>query len=107
MHGKTLAAGRGALGDYWPRPGGDGYHLGEDARAINAIFSVAKPEPGAIAFYEEVPVRAGAFLGLATLLMMVWVVSFLVYHIAGLLIHVFLLLAVIFLVLQLVSGRKV
>jgi hypothetical protein len=52
-------------------------------------------------------VRAGPFLGLAILLMIVWVVSFLVYHIAGLLIHVLLLVAVIFLVIQLLSGRKV
>lgn len=51
--------------------------------------------------------RAGPFLGLAILLMIVWVVSFLVYHIAGLLIHVLLLVAVIFLVIQLLSGRKV
>jgi len=51
-------------------------------------------------------VRAGAFLGLAILLMVVWVVSFFVYHIAGLLIHVLLVLALIFLILQLIGGRK-
>lgn len=50
--------------------------------------------------------RAGAFLGLAILLMVVWVVSFFVYHIAGLLIHVLLVLALIFLILQLIGGRK-
>ena len=54
----------------------------------------------------EVLVRAGAFLGLAILLMVVWVVSFFVYHIAGLLIHVLLVLALIFLILQLIGGRK-
>jgi hypothetical protein len=45
-------------------------------------------------------------LGLAILLMIVWVVSFLLFHIAGLLIHLLLVLAVIFLIIQLVSGRK-
>lgn len=64
-------------------------------------------EAGANLGFGEVTVRAGAFLGLAILLMIVWVVSFLVYHIAGLLIHLILVLAVIFLILQLVSGRKV
>jgi hypothetical protein len=53
-----------------------------------------------------VPVKFGAFLGLAILLMIVWVVSFLLFHIAGLLIHLLLVLAVIFLIIQLVSGRK-
>jgi hypothetical protein len=38
--------------------------------------------------------------------MVVWVVSFFVYHIAGLLIHVLLVLALIFLILQLIGGRK-
>jgi len=51
-------------------------------------------------------VKFGAFLGLAILLMIVWVVSFLLFHIAGLLIHLLLVLAVIFLIIQLVSGRK-
>jgi len=46
-------------------------------------------------------------LGLAILLMVVWAVSFLVYHIAGLLIHVLLVLALIFFVLQLLGGRKI
>lgn len=50
--------------------------------------------------------KFGAFLGLAILLMIVWVVSFLLFHIAGLLIHLLLVLAVIFLIIQLVSGRK-
>jgi len=58
-------------------------------------------------FEEEVPVRVGPLLGLAILLMIVWVVSFLVYHIAGLLIHLVLILAVIFLLLQLFTGRKI
>jgi len=46
-------------------------------------------------------------LGLAILLMIVWAVSFLVYHIAGLLIHVLLVLALIFFLLQLLGGRKI
>jgi hypothetical protein len=52
-------------------------------------------------------VRVGPLLGLAILLMIVWVVSFLVYHIAGLLIHLVLILAVILLLLQLFTGRKI
>jgi len=55
----------------------------------------------------EVTVKAGALLGLAILLMIVWAVSFLVYHIAGLLIHVLLVLALIFFILRLLSGRKI
>lgn len=54
----------------------------------------------------EALVRAGPLLGLALLLSIVWVVSFVVFHVAGLLIHILLLLAVIFLVLQLFTGRK-
>jgi Family of unknown function (DUF5670) len=54
-----------------------------------------------------VTVRVGPLLGLAVLLAIVWVLSFVVFHIAGLLIHALLLLAVIFLILQLVSGRKI
>jgi Family of unknown function (DUF5670) len=54
----------------------------------------------------EVTTRAGALLGLAILLMIVWAVSFLVYHIAGLLIHVLLVLALVFFLLQLLGGRK-
>jgi Family of unknown function (DUF5670) len=56
--------------------------------------------------FLEVPVRVGLLLGIAILLAIVWVVSFLVFHIAGLLIHVLLLLAVIFLILQLFTGRR-
>jgi hypothetical protein len=60
-----------------------------------------------IASATEVTTRAGALLGLAILLMIVWAVSFLVYHIAGLLIHVLLVLALIFFILQLLGGRKI
>jgi hypothetical protein len=57
--------------------------------------------------FFEVLVKVGVLLGLAVLLAIVWVISFLVFHIAGLLIHVLLLLAVVFLILQLFSGRKI
>jgi hypothetical protein len=52
-------------------------------------------------------VKVGPLLGLAVLLAIVWVISFVVFHIAGLLIHVLLLLAVVCLIIQLFTGRKV
>jgi hypothetical protein len=55
---------------------------------------------------EEGLVRFGVFLGLAILLAVVWVVSFLVFHVVGFLIHLLLVVAVLFLILQLVSGGK-
>jgi Family of unknown function (DUF5670) len=51
-------------------------------------------------------VKVGPLLGLAVLLAIVWVVSFVVFHVAGLLIHILLLLAVIFLIVQLFTARK-
>lgn len=50
-------------------------------------------------------VRAASLLGLAILLAFVWVVSFIIFHVAGWLIHILLLLALIFLLLQLFTGR--
>ena len=50
--------------------------------------------------------RVGPLLGLAVLLATVWVVSFIVFHVAGLLIHLLLILAVVFLILQLFTGKK-
>ena len=61
---------------------------------------------GRHSIFQEVLVKFGAFLGLAILLMIVWVVSFVVFHVAGFLIHLLLVVALIFLVIQLVSGRK-
>jgi hypothetical protein len=55
---------------------------------------------------SEVLVRFGPFLGLAVLLIIIWVVSFVVYHVVGAVIHLLLLVAVVFLILQLFSGRK-
>jgi hypothetical protein len=51
-------------------------------------------------------VRAASLLGLAALLAIVWVVSFVVFHVAGWLIHILLFLALIFLLLQLFTGRR-
>ena len=50
-------------------------------------------------------VRAASLLGLAALLAIVWVVSFVIFHVAGWLIHILLFLALIFLLLQLFTGR--
>jgi hypothetical protein len=50
-------------------------------------------------------VRAASLLGLAALLAIVWIVSFVIFHVAGWLIHILLLLALIFLLLQLFTGR--
>ncbi len=50
--------------------------------------------------------KVGPLLGIALLLVIVWIVSFVVFHIAGALIHIILFLAVLFLILQLLSGRK-
>ena len=50
-------------------------------------------------------VRAASLLGLAVLLAFVWVVSFVIFHVAGWLIHILLFLALIFLLLQLFTGR--
>jgi uncharacterized protein DUF5670 len=56
--------------------------------------------------YNEVLVRAGPLLGLAFLLMIVWVISFVVYHVAGFFIHLLIIVALILFVVQLFSGRK-
>jgi len=50
--------------------------------------------------------RFGIFLGLAIVLILVWVGAFVMFHVAGALIHLLLLLAVIFLVIHLFSGAK-
>jgi uncharacterized membrane protein len=50
-------------------------------------------------------VRAATLLGLAALLAIIWVVSFVIFHVAGWLIQILLLLALIFLLLQLFTGR--
>ena len=50
--------------------------------------------------------RAGPILGLAILLMIVWVISFLVYHIAGFFIHLLIIVALILFVVQLFAGKK-
>lgn len=50
-------------------------------------------------------VRAASLLGVAVLLAFVWVVSFVIFHVAGWLIHILLFLALIFLLLQLFTGR--
>jgi hypothetical protein len=47
------------------------------------------------------------FLGIFALLLIVWVVGFLAFHIAGGLIHLLLLAALISLVLHFVVGRRV
>ncbi len=54
----------------------------------------------------EVLLRAGPILGLAILLMIVWVISFLVYHIAGFFIHLLIIVALILFVVQLFAGKK-
>jgi hypothetical protein len=56
--------------------------------------------------FLEVRVRVGLLLSLAVLLAIVWVVSFVVFHVAGFLIHLLLILALVFLILQLFTGKK-
>lgn len=50
--------------------------------------------------------RFGPFLGLALLLMVLWVGGFLMFHVASALIHLLLLFAVISLVVHLFTGSK-
>lgn len=50
--------------------------------------------------------RFGPFLGLALLLMVLWLGGFLMFHVASALIHLLLLFAVISLVVHLFTGSK-
>ena len=68
---------------------------------FGAILNPLPPQHETI----EGHVRAASLLGLAALLAIVWIVSFVIFHVAGWLIHILLLLALIFLLLQLFTGR--
>ncbi len=50
--------------------------------------------------------RFGPFLGIALLLLIVWVCSFVLFHVASGLIHLLLLFAVILFVVHLFTGAK-
>lgn len=50
--------------------------------------------------------RFGPFLGIAILLLILWLGGFLMFHIAGGLIHLLLLFALISLVIHFVTGSK-
>jgi hypothetical protein len=50
--------------------------------------------------------RFGPFLGIAILLMILWLGGFLMFHIAGGLIHLLLLFALISLIIHFVTGAK-
>jgi uncharacterized protein DUF5670 len=50
--------------------------------------------------------RFGPFLGIAILLLILWLGGFLMFHVASGLIHLLLLFAVISLVIHFVSGAK-
>jgi hypothetical protein len=50
--------------------------------------------------------RFGPLLGLALLLMILWVGAFVIFHVAGFAIHILLILAVISLIVHLFSGRR-
>jgi hypothetical protein len=45
------------------------------------------------------------FLGIAAVLVVLWLVGFLAFHVAGFFIHILLILAVISLVLNFIGGR--
>ena len=47
------------------------------------------------------------FMGLAAVLVVLWLLGFLVFHVAGGLIHLLLLVALVSLVWHLMAGRKV
>ena len=46
------------------------------------------------------------FLGLAILLVLIWLGAFVIFHVSGFLIHVLILLAVISLIMHLFVGRR-
>ena len=50
--------------------------------------------------------RGVVWLALAVLLVLAWIGSFIMYHVAGFLIHLLLILALISLVIHLFSGRR-
>jgi Family of unknown function (DUF5670) len=50
--------------------------------------------------------RFGPFLGLAIVLLLLWVCGFVFFHVAGFLIHLLLLFAVMSLVLHLLIGAR-
>jgi hypothetical protein len=50
--------------------------------------------------------RFGLFLGTALVLLVLWVGSFVIFHVAGALIHLLLLFAIIALVIHVFTGDK-
>jgi len=50
--------------------------------------------------------RFGPFLGIAVLLLLLWICGFVFFHVAGFLIHVLLIFAVISLVIHLFTGAR-
>jgi len=50
--------------------------------------------------------RFGLFLGIALVLLVLWVGSFVIFHVAGALIHLLLLFAIIALVIHVFTGDK-
>jgi len=90
-----------------PGDGWDGWRRSQKGVAHRCYIESGQTPRGAQAIpFPEVRVRVGLLLGLAVLLAIVWVVSFIVFHVAGLLIHLLLILAVVFLILQLFTGKK-
>jgi hypothetical protein len=68
-------------------------------RRFRGCFSSTTPAPGG-------NMRFGPFLGIAILLLILWLGGFLMFHIAGGLIHLLLLFAVISLIIHFVTGAK-
>jgi hypothetical protein len=68
-------------------------------RRFRRCFSSTTPVPGG-------NMRFGPFLGIAILLLILWLGGFLMFHIAGGLIHLLLLFAVISLIIHFVTSAK-
>jgi fatty acid desaturase len=65
----------------------------------NAAFAISRSK-------KRSTMRFAAFLGIAILLAIFWVVGFLMFHIASALIHLLLVVAVIFFIISLFSRSK-
>jgi uncharacterized protein DUF5670 len=50
--------------------------------------------------------RSGMWIGIAIVLLLLWVGGFVMFHVAGFFIHILLILAVISLILHFVFGRR-
>ena len=72
-------------------------------RKVKSVFEVGRA--GGVLRRRREKMRS-AFLGLAMMLVFIWAIAFLAFHVAGFLIHLFLVLAAIFFFLHFATSPR-